>query len=116
MRYNTSSRIGGCLRQQIVLFVETPRKFITAKLSIRKPGSSSDNNNIICTFSLYIELTLKAGYSPFCASVLLITKVDYWISKLCKFRMFCIFLNINTSSYLFKSIANQNSVKFSDSS
>jgi hypothetical protein len=37
------------------LFVETPRKFITAKLSIRKPGSSSDNNNIICTFSLYID-------------------------------------------------------------
>ena len=25
----------------IALFVETPRKFITAKLSIRKPGSSS---------------------------------------------------------------------------
>jgi hypothetical protein len=25
----------------IVLFVKTPRKFITAKLSIRKPGSSS---------------------------------------------------------------------------
>ena len=25
----------------IVLFVETPPKFITAKLSIRKPGSSS---------------------------------------------------------------------------
>ena len=25
----------------LVLFVETPRKFITAKLSIRKPGSSS---------------------------------------------------------------------------
>jgi hypothetical protein len=25
----------------IVLFVETPRKFITAKLLIRKPGSSS---------------------------------------------------------------------------
>ena len=24
-----------------VLFVETPRKFITAKLSVRKPGSSS---------------------------------------------------------------------------
>jgi hypothetical protein len=29
---------GKCI---IVLFVETPRKFITAKLSIRKPGSSS---------------------------------------------------------------------------
>ena len=24
-----------------ILFLETPRKFITAKLSIRKPGSSS---------------------------------------------------------------------------
>jgi hypothetical protein len=24
-----------------ILFVETPRRFITAKLSIRKPGSSS---------------------------------------------------------------------------
>ena len=68
------------------------------------------------TFSNFKRHSLKAGYSPFCASVLLITKVDYWISKLCKFRMFCIFLNINTSSYLFKSIANQNSVKFSDSS
>ena len=30
-----------CIRLIIVLFVETPRKFITAKLSIRKPGSSS---------------------------------------------------------------------------
>ena len=29
------------IRYIIVLFVETPRKFITAKLSIRKPGSSS---------------------------------------------------------------------------
>ena len=39
----------------IVLFVETPRKFITAKLSIRKPGSSSvliicynTNMSLIC--------------------------------------------------------------------
>jgi hypothetical protein len=30
----------------IVLFVETPRKVITAKLSIRKPGSSSVLINI----------------------------------------------------------------------
>jgi hypothetical protein len=29
------------MRTITVLFVETPRKFITAKLSIRKPGSSS---------------------------------------------------------------------------
>ena len=35
-------------QQIIVLFVETPRKFITAKLSIRKPGSSSVPV-IICT-------------------------------------------------------------------
>jgi hypothetical protein len=29
------------IKHIIVLFVETPRKFITAKLSFRKPGSSS---------------------------------------------------------------------------
>jgi hypothetical protein len=29
------------IKHIIVLFVETPRKFITAKFSIRKPGSSS---------------------------------------------------------------------------
>ena len=29
------------IKHIIVLFVETPRKFITTKLSIRKPGSSS---------------------------------------------------------------------------
>ena len=29
------------IKHIILLFVETPRKFITAKLSIRKPGSSS---------------------------------------------------------------------------
>jgi hypothetical protein len=29
------------IKHIIILFVETPRKFITAKLSIRKPGSSS---------------------------------------------------------------------------
>ena len=31
----------------IVLFVETPRKFIAAKLSIRKPGSSSVLINLV---------------------------------------------------------------------
>jgi hypothetical protein len=29
------------IKHIIILYVETPRKFITAKLSIRKPGSSS---------------------------------------------------------------------------
>jgi hypothetical protein len=37
----------------IVLFVETPRKFITAKLSIRKPGSSPVLINIIIIISIY---------------------------------------------------------------
>ena len=39
----------------IVLFVETPRKFITAKLSIRKPVSSSVL--IICIISTIIIST-----------------------------------------------------------
>jgi hypothetical protein len=33
--------VGMAIKHIILLFVETPRKFITAKLSIRKPGSSS---------------------------------------------------------------------------
>ena len=44
------------IKHIIVLFVETPRKFITAKLSIRKPRSSSVL--IICvviTTLLYIK-------------------------------------------------------------
>jgi hypothetical protein len=51
----------------IVLFVETPRKFITAKLSIRKPSESfavinlrgvSTNKTIICFIAMqtYKEL------------------------------------------------------------
>jgi hypothetical protein len=39
----------------IVLFVETPRKFITAKLSIRKPGSSSV---LITKIRYYKDVTL----------------------------------------------------------
>jgi hypothetical protein len=39
----------------IVLFVETPRKFITAKISIRQPGSSSVL--IICIISTIIIST-----------------------------------------------------------
>jgi hypothetical protein len=41
----------------IVSFVETPRKFVTAKLSIRKPGSSSVL--IICIIS-YNNIILLA--------------------------------------------------------
>jgi hypothetical protein len=47
----------------IVLFVETSRKFITAKLSIRKPGSSSVliicdllNSHALFIFYLFIFL------------------------------------------------------------
>jgi hypothetical protein len=45
----------------IVLFVETPRKFITAKLSIRKPGSSSVLINIIIIIVISTdELPIRA--------------------------------------------------------
>ena len=53
------------IKHIIVLFVETPRKFITARLSIRKPGSSSVliirsqslTNHILS--SLYVCLAIK---------------------------------------------------------
>jgi hypothetical protein len=60
-------------------------------------------------------LSLKWKSSPFCASVLLITMWGPLMWKLPKFRMFRIFLNINSISYSFRSIANQNSVRYSDS-
>ena len=53
--------------QVIVLFVETPHKFITAKLSIRKPGSSSvliicrssSVLIIICANNIYVVFPQK---------------------------------------------------------
>ena len=39
------------------LFVETPRKFITAKLSIRKPGSSS----VLIICDLFCDLFCLSG-------------------------------------------------------
>ena len=39
MVYISSLYVCMAIKHIIVLFVETPRKFITAKLSIRKPGS-----------------------------------------------------------------------------
>jgi hypothetical protein len=58
---------------------------------------------------------LKGKSSPFCASVLLITMWGPLMWTLPKFRMFRIFLNINSISYSFRSIANQNCVRYSDS-
>ena len=58
---------------------------------------------------VYYYKYLKTGYSSFCASVLLI-KIDL---KLVKSRMFCIILNINSSSYAFRTITNQNNAKYS---
>jgi hypothetical protein len=37
----SSLKVCMAIKHIIFLLVETPRKFITAKLSIRKPGSSS---------------------------------------------------------------------------
>ena len=59
--------------------------------------------------------TLKEKSSPLCASVLLITMRGPLMWTLPKFRMFRIFLNINSISYSFRSIANQNGVRYSDS-
>jgi hypothetical protein len=47
------------IKHIIVLFVETPRKFTTAKLSIRKPGSSSVL--IICMCSYYYSTDEDPG-------------------------------------------------------
>jgi hypothetical protein len=59
-----------------------------------------------------INKKLKWKSSPFCASVLLITMWGPLMWTLPKFR---IFLNINSISYSFRSIANQNGVRYSDS-
>ena len=48
----------------IVLFVETPRKFITAKLSIRKPGSSSVLMVILIT--KFVKLLILWSQMPPC--------------------------------------------------
>jgi hypothetical protein len=50
----------------IVLFVETPRKFITAKLSIRKPGSSSVLININGFGSVAVECKRQQQYGQEC--------------------------------------------------
>ena len=65
---------------------------------------------------LFHKDTLKKSWSPFCASVLLITLGRLLDLKLLKFRMFLIFLSINATSYSFRTIASQNSVKYSECS
>jgi hypothetical protein len=54
------------IKRIIVLFVETPGKFITAKLSIRKPGSSSVL--IICdlfhSHALFIYKSVNSFHHP----------------------------------------------------
>jgi hypothetical protein len=50
------------IKHIILLFVETPRKFITAKLSIRKSGSSSVLI-IIITHVLHMYLLLHVFYT-----------------------------------------------------
>jgi hypothetical protein len=52
----------------ILLFVEPPRKFITAKLSIRKPGSSSSNEFTWCLhkqkyYMFYRHANLQRTYN-----------------------------------------------------
>jgi hypothetical protein len=62
--------------QILVLFVETPCKFITAKLSIHKPGSSSVVINlcdvstnkiiIIVLIMFYRHANIQRTYDPDC--------------------------------------------------
>jgi hypothetical protein len=54
------------IKHIILLFVETPRKFITAKLSIRAPGSSSVKRLVISPKRLVSDITLpqRANLSP----------------------------------------------------
>jgi hypothetical protein len=65
--------------------------------------------------NLYLLVSLKGKSSPFCASVLRITMWGPLMWTLPKFRMFRIFFNINPISYSFRIIANQNGVRYSDS-
>ena len=56
------------IKHIILLFVETPRKFITAKLSIRKPGSSS--MLIICDlFNSHALLSQRRDQGRKCGGV-----------------------------------------------
>jgi hypothetical protein len=76
------------------------------------------NNWTICwweTKSICRHFCLKWKSSPFCASVLLITMWGPLMWTLSTFRMFRIFQNINSITYSFRSIANQNGVRYSDS-
>ena len=72
----------------MVLFVETPRKFITAKLSIRKPGSSS----VLIIYILLALMKIRAYGSKaldiisFANVVLLFRKVYYTLYTRCVLR------------------------------
>ena len=59
--------------------------------------------------------TLKKGYSPFCTSVLLITKVGHQIYTLSKFHIFRTLFELKLWFTLisFISITNQKSVRYS---
>jgi hypothetical protein len=54
------------IKHIIVLFVETPRKFITAKLSIRKPGSDEDpgfnTDKKLCSINKFTWCFQKQNY------------------------------------------------------
>jgi hypothetical protein len=52
------------IKHIIVLFVETPRKFITGKLSIRKPGSSS----VLIYLFIYLNIFIHGSLSVACFS------------------------------------------------
>jgi hypothetical protein len=77
---------------------------------------SRNNSKWIYLAAVEQQLCLKWKSSPFCALVLLITMWGPPMWTLPKFRMFQIFVNINSISYSFRSIEDQNGVyRYSDS-
>ena len=69
---------------------------------------------VSCCMGIIYRTTLKRGYSPFCASVLLITKVGHQIYTLSKFRIFRTFFELKLwFTFIYKSRPNQKSVRYS---
>jgi hypothetical protein len=81
---------------------------------LMSPPYPGGPGNVFCCVLIPIIINHNKS-SLFCASVLLITMWGPLMWTLPKFRMFRIFLNINSISYSFRSIANQNGVRYSDS-
>jgi hypothetical protein len=93
----------------VVLFVETPRKCITAKLSIRKPGSSS----VLIIYILLALMKIPAYGSKaldiisFANVVLLFRKVYYTLAIHAMCLTKCLNLSVSFYSNLVYSLLSK---------